>query len=193
MRGVLRRIFDAVFPAQCAVCSAVGSGLCERCLPSGGSLERALPTLRVCGLGTYDGALRAAVLAVKDGRRDVARTLGERVRLLDDPGGRWVPIPTSRARLRVRGIDGVRSIAERAVGERVLAALRLAGNDAQRGRSRSERIGAHGRFQCLESVAGLHLTLFDDVCTTGSTLEDCARALRIGGATVSAAVVIALA
>lgn len=190
---MFRRIFDAVFPPQCASCAAVGSGLCERCVPSGGSIDRSLASLHVRALGTYDGALRSAILAVKDGRRDVAAALGVRMASLYAPGQWWVPVPSSRARVRTRGIDGVRIIARRAAGDAICIALRRAGSDAQRGRSRTERISASGRFTCLADVRGLGLVLCDDVCTTGSTLEDCAHELRIAGARVVAAVVVALA
>jgi predicted amidophosphoribosyltransferase len=37
------------------------------------------------------------------------------------------------------------------------------------------------------------VTLVDDVCTTGTTLEDCAATLRAAGAIVSQALVIAVA
>ena len=190
---MLRRLFDALFPPQCAACSAVGSGLCERCVPSGGRIERRLATLDVTALGTYDGALRAAILAVKDGRRDVARALGIRMAAFYEPAQHWVPVPSSRARVRARGIDGVRSIAQAATDEAACIALQRAGSDAQRGRSRRERISASGRFSCTGAVQGLTLVLCDDVCTTGSTLEDCARELRAAGAHVAAAVVVALA
>ncbi|MHB8146734.1 MAG: ComF family protein [Vulcanimicrobiaceae bacterium] len=190
---MLRQLFDALFPPQCAACSAVGSGLCERCLPSGGGIERRLATLHVRALGTYDGALRSAILAVKDGRRDVALALGTRMGALYEPAHYWVPVPSSRARVRARGIDGVRFIAQTAAGESACIALQRAGSDAQRGRSRTERVLARGRFVCTRDVRGRTLVLCDDVCTTGSTLEDCARELRAAGARVDTAVVVALA
>jgi predicted amidophosphoribosyltransferase len=102
-----RPLLDLLFPAQCACCNALGSGLCESCSPKGENIRIRLPGLAVTALGPYEDSLRSAVLALKDGRRDVA--------------------------------------------------------------------------------------LFDDVCTTGSTLRDCAAALREAGALVEHAVVIAVA
>jgi predicted amidophosphoribosyltransferase len=64
--------------------------------------------------------------------------------------------------------------------------------DAQRGRSRAQRLAASGRFSCSSEVAARHVTLFDDVCTTGSTLRDCAAAVRAAGGIVEDAVVLAL-
>jgi predicted amidophosphoribosyltransferase len=37
------------------------------------------------------------------------------------------------------------------------------------------------------------VTLFDDVCTTGSTLRDCADAIREAGGLVDDAIVVAVA
>ena len=108
-----------------------------------------------------------------------------------------VPIRTTAARRRVRGIDGVEYVARvaaRRTGATVLCALEPLGGDAQRGRSRDQRRAARGRFWCDAGlVRGRSVTLVDDVCTTGTTLEDCAAALRAAGAVVSQALVVAVA
>ena len=133
-------LLDAIFPPQCAGCSAIGIGLCERCLPfDEPPLLRVLPTLRVYALGDYRGALRRAVLALKDGRRDVAQALGERLAAMISAPMLLVPVRTTRARRRVRGIDGVEyvaRIAARRTGASVACALEPIRGDAQRGRSR---------------------------------------------------------
>ena len=189
---------DALFPPQCGGCMAIGTGLCERCLPSDQPpLVRVLPTLRVYALAEYRGALRRAVLALKDGRRDVARALGERLSAMISAPVLLVPVRTTATRRRVRGIDGVEyltRVAARRTGAHVACALEPIGGDAQRGRSRVERLSARNRFWCDAGVvAGRAVTLVDDVCTTGTTLEDCAAALRTAGAIVSQALVVAVA
>jgi predicted amidophosphoribosyltransferase len=191
-------LLDVFFPPQCAGCSATGDGLCHRCLPlDEPPLVRALPTLRVYALGEYRGALRRVVLALKDGRRDVAQSLGERLAMMVSAPMLLVPVRTTAARRRVRGIDGVEylaRIAARRAGATVLCALEPIRGDAQRGRSRTQRLAARDRFWCDAGlVRGRGVTLVDDVCTTGTTLEDCAATLRAAGAIVSQALVIAVA
>jgi predicted amidophosphoribosyltransferase len=188
-------VLDFLFPPQCACCNAIGSGFCDDCAPHPQHVVARFPALRVRAFGVYEGALRAAVLALKDGRRDVAEALGSRVAPLVEPHSVLVPIPTTSKRLRTRGIDGVAAVARSAAhiaGARVLRALEQRSGDAQRGRSRAERLAASGRFACTSKIAGRRVTLFDDVCTTGSTLRDCAAAVRAAGGTVEDAVVLAL-
>lgn len=192
----LRPLLDVLFPPQCASCNALGTGFCQACVPRERPILIRLPSLSVSAFGSYDGALRAAVLAVKDGRRDVADSLGELMAPFLRCDSLLVPVPTTRRRRRIRGFDGVAAIARRAAeiaGATVIPALERRTADAQRGKSRPERLAARGRFIADPNrIAAQRVTLFDDVCTTGATLRDCADAIRSAGGRVEDAVVVAV-
>jgi predicted amidophosphoribosyltransferase len=194
---MLQHILDFVFPPQCGGCEAPGTGACERCLPYGAIASTKLRTIHVVSLGCYDGSLRRAVLALKSGRRDVARSFAERLCEVVVPNDVLVPVPTTAARRRERGFDGcelmAKMIAERS-GIEVHAQLAQIAGDRQRGRGRDARLSARGRFAWHGApLDGRTVTLLDDVVTTGATLEDCAAVLRDAGAIVEKAIVVARA
>lgn len=144
-------------------------------------------------MAPYAGNFRRAILAFKDGRRDVGIALGRLLcRRLRMPAV-VVPVPTTKRRAAERGFDGSALLAA-LTGSLVWNVLTQVAGDSQRGRSRHERLAALRRFACAPLPAQrARVVLLDDVATTGTTLEDCAATLRARGAIVEHAIVLARA
>ena len=102
------------------------------------------------------------------------------------PGVLVVPVPPSAAGSRRRGWDPVRLLAARADVALHPGLLRVPGaGGAQKGRDRGARSrAARGGLQARRSVRGHRVVVVDDVVTTGSTVAEAARVLRLAGADV---------
>ena len=138
-----------LFPIWCIGCGEPDIGLCAACAAMAQPVAVNLDGLAVGAASDYDGAVREAVLAMKRGegaRHDPL--LAELLAPLVEPGSIIVPVATTRSRAAQRGFDQGRELARR------VAAIRSATCDdvlvkrgaAQRGRGRSERLEAAGRF-----------------------------------------------
>lgn len=202
---MVRRSLEFLFPPTCPGCGTPGSPFCAACVQRSLRVERfelrgASPPCAVLTLGRYEGPLRAAILACKRGRRDVARALGEL--LAERFAGRLgadtllVPVPTSSGRRRARGFDQSAVLAAILAARAGVPVRRALGREvrrpAQHGRTRAERLAdAQGRFRVGAVPHGERIVLIDDVVTTGATLRDGVRALRAAGATIGGAIVLA--
>jgi ComF family protein len=169
-------------PAWCAV--ALTLGRCRRC--------RRVPPLvvRSAAAGAYEGALRAAIHALKyGGRRTIARPLAGLMRVAgpDVLAGAdvVVPVPLHPARLRARGFDQALDLA-RPLGPPVAALLRRVRATQPQSELPAARRHANvrGAFAATRGAARWRdatAVLVDDVRTTGATLEACAGTLRAAG------------
>lgn len=142
----------------------------------------------------YGGAATSVVHAFKyGGRRRAARVAGAwlarhwarfpeltRVQAL-------VPMPLHPRRQRSRGYNQAALLAE-ALGDALgLPVLELAERPfaarTQVGLTRSRRLrNLRGTMTASRAAIGMRLAVIDDVCTTGASFEECARALRAAGA-----------
>jgi len=102
-----------------------------------------------------------------------------------------VPVPLHRARLRERGFNQAASLAGRLFPSDTISLKlleRTRNTRPQRKLSASQRhVNIRGAFRVTEnesgpSVSGMKITLFDDILTTGSTVESAAGELRRAGA-----------
>jgi len=108
---------------------------------------------------------------------------------LDPAYDAFVPVPLHPLRRRARGYNQSELIARALAAPtktRVLPALsRVRNTSTQTHFDRKERMqNLRGAFLLRKNagVSGMHLLLIDDVLTTGSTLDECARVLLAAGA-----------
>ena len=167
---------------------ATEADTCGRCLAEPAKLHRIRAAV------AYDEMPRAIALNLKYGRKvGLARTMA---RYMAQLKGAWdnevllVPVPLHRWRMWNRGFNQSMLVA-RELGRiwRIPAPhnvlRRIKRTQALKGMSHSQRRKAvAGAFHVAEraEVAGKTVILIDDVLTSGSTAEACAKALEKAGA-----------
>jgi ComF family protein len=188
-----------VDPASCPRCgrpSPLGAR-CPACRRYAG------PLAGIRAARVYEGALRKAVHAFKYRHRralagPLAHLVAEELRARPLLVELLAPVPLHPYRERERGYNQSDLLA-RALGEAVgipvvgcLERARETGVQAELS-AVERRDNVRGAFRCADpaAVSGRRVGVVDDVCTTGATLEDCARALREAGSSSTWGIVVA--
>jgi competence protein ComFC len=196
----------------CAKCSAeaerIEAPFCARCSePFSGEIEGAFscpncrrrPFAFECAVSAYRGRglVRELILRFKYQheyylRRQLGTWLASALddeRIRRRPADAIVPVPLHPRRQRERGFNQAAALCPllgTVAGLPTWPALRrVRFTETQTHFSRAERLrNLRGAFAAVARwpVAGAHLLLVDDVFTTGSTVDECARVLRQAGA-----------
>ncbi len=190
--------------AVCAVCGAPGWGACTACrsvIQGAVPHEVYRPGLNVplIAANDYRPQVEKLVPAFKDdGALQLAPLLSRRlataVSCLDAPGGaRLVPVPSLASAVRRRGLDHgamLAASAARHLNMQWRAELRgdLRGLDQRSLSAAGRQLNVHGTMRARRLSGAV--VIVDDVCTTGASLAEAARALEMAGACVVGAAVI---
>ena len=184
-------------PPRCAVCSQPFPGAIFESFVCANCTDRKLHF--ECAVAPYlsRGVVREFIHRFKYDRerylrQPLAAWLAEALqdeRLSDRPFDLLVPVPLHSTRQRERGFNQAAELAtllSRRCGvpaESVLKRIRYTTTQTRLDREqRMENLRGAFRLRDKASVQGRHLLLIDDVFTTGSTVDECARVLRQAGA-----------
>jgi ComF family protein len=189
-------LLDFVYPPRCGGCDARGTFFCDNCARS---IVPVSDDRRIAGLdgivsvGVFAGPLRTAIHNLK---YESETALAKPLALLlwsalsaDSKAGEQpvlVPVPLHLRRERTRGYNQSALLSKELsslTGWRVEKnLLRVRETAAQVGLGAKERQdNVRGAFSWSGGGAPENVMLVDDVCTTGSTLSECASALRSAG------------
>lgn len=194
-KRILGFVKDALAPAQCLGCGVFGTWACADCR----AMIHAQPVPLsnypyldgVTAVARYEGAMREMIHAFKyEGLLEIGSVLSEMaVRNWEGNPGRYVvtAVPLHPARQRTRGFNQAELVAKdfaTAVGVEYLPLLsKKVATKAQADLTRRERLSnVADIFESNYSLWGSRILLIDDVLTTGSTMSECAKALKAAGA-----------
>ncbi len=190
------RIYDGD-ETMCWKCGAVAAGVLAKEKRMEGFCRRcdaeAFTAARACG--AYEGALRAAVLALKREpyvATQLARLLAQaQQRTPLDAATLIVPVPLHPERMRERGFNQAAELG-RAIARLTglpldeLSLVRATHTERHRAgmdaRARRESVEDAFAVTHARLIAGEKVLLVDDVFTTGATVSACAAALKRAGA-----------
>lgn len=209
---ILDILSKLLFPPKCVFCRRVLEkyGVCDKCKASlpyrlpAESKDKVMFVDGVYSCFNYEGDVKNAIIRYKFGgmacyAEDFSKYLAECIK--ENLEGKfdiisWVPL--SKKRLRSRGYDQARLLAEgvcKIFGLKAVRTLNKCRNAAPQSRQNdvSERMAnILGAYEvCCDDISGKRVIIIDDVMTTGSTTSECARVLKTAGA--SSVIVLTLA
>lgn len=171
---------------SCRICAtpitSEDATVCAECMKKPPLFSKAM------SFGLYENTLASAIHFFKFQRiRRLHRPLGDLLRGFDMSDiDALVPVPLSVRGLRERGFNQSLLLAKSLADKVPLimdGLLKKTDTPAQIGLSKNERrLNLKGSFTAERRFSGMRLLLVDDVMTTGSTVNECSKALLRAGA-----------
>ena len=209
---ILKFTMDAIFPIRCVGCGLYDTYFCASCLAevkikNDAELVGDIPVFSAANYS--DQLIQRSLKVFKYGFvRDMAGPLAEVVRTYIDNipvissgllngNPLLVPVPLHKKRLNWRGFNQSEVLAKK-ISETYGLEVR---NVLIRNKNRKPQADIEDResrmnnivdsFECPANINGRNIVLVDDICTTGATLNECAKVLAANGARKISALVIA--
>jgi ComF family protein len=180
---------------RCALPTPNGE-ICGRCLSHAPHYDATRAAYR------YDFPLDKLVQSFKYGHRlALSGYFGQQLAALPQPleADLIIPLPLHAVRLRERGFNQALELARQVSLEWKIP---IDKKSCQRTRNtpsqanlpwREREKNIHGAFHCSADFSGQRIILVDDVMTTGASLNECARTLKLHGAANITLLVVARA
>lgn len=198
-RSIADAVLDVFYVPKCALCGFVDRPtICSVCEGEMEPLDSEVrpgsllsPMDGMARLYRYSSRAEQAVTRLKYSRvTALAMPMAERIaafaselRLLD--ADLILPVPIHRTRQRLRGFNQSELLCEALPKEALRLDLlsRIRATAPQAGLTQQERIAnVRGAFRASPDVRGQSVLLVDDVLTSGTTMGECAKALKDAGA-----------
>jgi ComF family protein len=208
MIRLFQQFLEFLFPRRCLECNQSGTFLCQQCLQSIPThaeqhcpvCQRPAPLGAICKTcpgWELDGLFVIAPYSQKSLLQTCVKTMKYRsAHSLCEVLGKWmaahwmppdaiiVPVPLHSLREKSRGYNQANLLARQIKTPRQLL-KRTLNTDPQAGLSRKSRLkNLRNSFKtsAQTDLLSKKIVLVDDVCSTGATLNECAKTLRAAGA-----------